>query len=314
MWKVRNFSNILSSFNEFASFWCAINQICNWEHTKAFHYIVPPLPSEEDYEDVPANNLPSHDTTKPDSTVTHQQHNSTEPQEQQQKQNVTGNPEQQNSTIQFRHLNKTESSRQKQQNSTQQQQQSSTEFNSTQEQHQHGNASQTQHNFEQQRQQLHVQQESSGLQQRNIVQQKQRQSSEKQPRNTDVKQPHTLYQQQNSQQWQNSGQQQSSEQQQQNHGEQRDQNFEQQKHNFERQEPFQQQQIPNLTNKIDFFAQPKQLLNGFRGKTQSLLTQQKEAVRNTLAEMTLEDKVPLGTQLDDFILQCEYGGFLCNIR
>ena len=140
-------------------------------------------------------------------------------------------------------------------------------------------------------------------------------SEQQQPRDRGVRQPHTTgYQQQNSEQWQNSGQQQSSEQQQQNHGEQRDQNFEQQKHNFEQQEPIQQQQILNLTNKINFSAQPKQLLNGLRGKTQSLLTQQKEAVRNTLAEMTLEDKVPLGTQLDEFILQCEYGGFLCNIR
>ncbi len=38
------------------------------------------------------------------------------------------------------------------------------------------------------------------------------------------------------------------------------------------------------------------------------------AVQTALADMSLEEKVPLGTQIEDFILDCEYAGYPCNVR
>ncbi len=40
----------------------------------------------------------------------------------------------------------------------------------------------------------------------------------------------------------------------------------------------------------------------------------RQAITRALAEMLLEEKVPLGTQIDDFILDCEYNGYACNTR
>ena len=47
-------------------------------------------------------------------------------------------------------------------------------------------------------------------------------------------------------------------------------------------------------------------------QTESFRFQQ--AITRAFAEMPLEERIALGTQIEDFILDCEYAGFPCNMR
>ena len=206
--------------------------------------VVPPLPSEEDYEDI-ASTPPVPDNTKIPKL------NSSVLQQQQDK-NV------------------------KQGNSTQRQ----SKQNSTLGQPQPNMVGQPQLKSSQQQQQQNLtQQQQQGSQQQNSTQQQQSSS------------------QQQSQQQQNSTQQQ---QQQQNPSSKQQQNSsQQQQHSIPNQNA--SQQLPPSTMEVN-------------GRSISSISAIKEAVKSAVAEMTLEEKISLGTQLDSFILQCEYAGYVCDIR
>ena len=79
-----------------------------------------------------------------------------------------------------------------------------------------------------------------------------------------------------------------------------------------------QQDSPRQQQSSEQEDQEKSLFNSEitrpDGRTRSTSFIFKEAITRALAEMAMDDKVPLGTQVDKFILDCEYSGYLCNIR
>ena len=53
---------------------------------------------------------------------------------------------------------------------------------------------------------------------------------------------------------------------------------------------------------------------GTNGQAQGKNYAFSQAVLSVLADMPQEEKIPLGHQIEDFILDCEFNGYTCNAR